>query len=137
MSRESMEEDPSSKLAAYGMISSGRIEGSRVPDPNHPSTSCEQQGFAELQKVCAACSLREASCALRSKWKKVGEVRNLLLQSKDVRNAAINGILKPGLSFIGDGNGGVGAVFDGEMREQLRSITGTKNLMDGFKMGSS
>nr|GME00177.1 hypothetical protein Iba_chr15fCG2870 [Ipomoea batatas] len=81
----------------------------------------KNRGFVELQKVCAVCSLREASCAL----------------SKDRRNAAINGILKPGLSFIGDGNGGLSAVADGETREQPRSITGTKNLMDGCEIGSS
>nr|GMD61001.1 hypothetical protein BHE74_00017168 [Ipomoea batatas] len=109
MSRESMEEDPSSKLVAYDMFSSGRID-------------------VWLQIGVESAEMEAEELRRR---------RNLLLESKDVRNAAINGILKPGLSFIGDGNGGLGAVPNGEMREKLRSITGTKNLMDGCKMGSS
>lgn len=54
-----------------------------------------------------------------------------------MRNTAINGVLKPSLSFIRDGNGGLAAVADREMREQLRSITSTKNLMDSCKMRST
>lgn len=60
---------------------------------------------------------------------------NLLLESKDMRNAAIYGILKPSLSFIRDCDRSFTAFTDREVSEQLRDIACTENLVDGCKMG--
>ena len=42
-----------------------------------------------------------------------------MLKGEDVGNAAVDGILKPGLSFVGDGDSGLTAVGDGEVGEEL------------------
>lgn len=61
----------------------------------------------------------------------------LLLESKNMRDTSINGVLKPGLSFIRDCNGGLAAFAHREVSKEFGDITSTKNLVNGCKMGSS
>jgi len=54
-----------------------------------------------------------------------------------MRNAAIDGVLTASLSFIIDCSSGFTSILHGKMREQFRSIAGSKHLVNCCKMGSS
>ena len=59
------------------------------------------------------------------------------MKGKDVRNAAIDGILKASLSFIRDGNSSLTALSNREASKKLRHIAGSKHLMNGGKVRGS
>lgn len=54
-----------------------------------------------------------------------------------MRNAAIDGILEPGLSFVGDGDSSLASIADREVCQELGNIAGTKDLVNSCKMSST
>lgn len=52
-------------------------------------------------------------------------------------DAAINGVLEPGLSLVGDRDGGLKAVGQRQVHEQLPDIASPKDLVDGGEVGST
>lgn len=59
----------------------------------------------------------------------------LLLKCEYMRNAAIDRVLNPGLSFVGDGHSSLTTVRQGEIGEEFGDIASTKHLVNCSKMG--
>lgn len=62
---------------------------------------------------------------------------NLLLKGENMGDTAIDGILKPSLSFIRDGNSGFATITHRKVSEELRHIASSKNLVYSWEMRSS
>jgi len=56
---------------------------------------------------------------------------NLLLEGEDVGDAAIDGVAEAGLRLVGDSDGGLGAVGERQVGEQLGHVAGAEHLVDG------
>ena len=54
-----------------------------------------------------------------------------------MRNTAINRILKPSLSFIGESDGGLTPVADREVSKEFRHVASSEYLMNSCKMSST
>jgi hypothetical protein len=67
--------------------------------------------------------------------KMTATVPYLLLEREDLRNASVDGVAEPGLRLVGDGDDGLAAVGDGEVREQLGGVAGAEHLVDGGEPG--
>ena len=56
---------------------------------------------------------------------------DLLLESEDLGDAAVDGVPEPGLRLVGDGDDGLAAVGHGEVGQQLGGVAGAEHLVDG------
>lgn len=50
-------------------------------------------------------------------------------------NATVDRVLKPRLGFVGHGDGGLGAVGDWDVQEELGKVAGPEHLVDGGEVG--
>jgi len=48
-----------------------------------------------------------------------------------VGDAAVDGVAQPGLRLVGDGDGGLRAVGERQVREKLGHVAGAEHLVDG------
>lgn len=62
---------------------------------------------------------------------------DLLLEGEDVGDTAIDGILKPSLGLIRNGDSSLTALSEWKTSEKLRDIAGPKDLVNGSKMGGT
>ena len=56
---------------------------------------------------------------------------HLLLEREDVGDAAVDGVAQPRLRLVGDGDGGLGAVGERQVGEELGHVAGAEHLVDG------
>lgn len=57
----------------------------------------------------------------------------LLLEGKDMRDTAINRVMKTSLSFVGDGDNSFTSIMDWNIKQELRDVACSKHLVNSCK----
>ncbi|RZR94107.1 hypothetical protein BHM03_00022727 [Ensete ventricosum] len=91
----------------------------------------EEAGHGAVVGSRITICVEEEAAAIRS------AVAHLLLESEDVGDATVDGVLQPGSSLVGDGERRLRPVGDRKLQEELGRVARPEHLVDRGEVRSS